>query len=87
VLYVGSSNFAGWYLAQANETACSRHLFGLVSEQCRHSLIARQVEKEVLSACAAPQRGSSSPPTIDSRGPTVMVCVKCTVAWLHQGNV
>ena len=32
VLYVGSSNFAGWHIAQANE-APSRPFLGLVSEQ------------------------------------------------------
>ena len=30
VLYVGSSNFAGWHLAQANEAAAKRHFLGLV---------------------------------------------------------
>src|SRR5829696_7901557 len=30
VLYVGSSNFAGWHLAQAQELARSRHFLGLV---------------------------------------------------------
>src|SRR5512147_2063446 len=33
VLYVGSSNFAGWQLVQANAAAGARHLLGLVSEQ------------------------------------------------------
>src|SRR6516225_6599377 len=33
VLYVGSSNFAGWHIAQANEAAARRHSLGLVSEQ------------------------------------------------------
>ena len=33
VIYVGSSNFAGWHLAQANEAAKSRFFLGLVSEQ------------------------------------------------------
>jgi len=32
VIYVGSSNFAGWHIAQAQETAKSRHFMGLVSE-------------------------------------------------------
>ncbi len=30
ILYVGSSNFAGWHIAQANEIARSRHFLGLV---------------------------------------------------------
>jgi aryl-alcohol dehydrogenase-like predicted oxidoreductase len=32
ILYVGSSNFAGWHLAQAQEMAARRHFMGLVSE-------------------------------------------------------
>jgi aryl-alcohol dehydrogenase-like predicted oxidoreductase len=51
VLYVGSSNFAGWHIAQSNEVARSRHLLGLVSEQCKYSLLTRHVEMEVLPAC------------------------------------
>src|SRR3954468_19315885 len=30
VIYVGSSNFAGWHIAQANEAARARHFIGLV---------------------------------------------------------
>jgi aryl-alcohol dehydrogenase-like predicted oxidoreductase len=33
ILYVGSSNFAGWHIAQAQEAARARHFMGLVSEQ------------------------------------------------------
>ncbi|HWE63571.1 MAG TPA: aldo/keto reductase, partial [Chloroflexota bacterium] len=33
ILYTGSSNFAGWHIAQANEQARERHFMGLVSEQ------------------------------------------------------
>src|SRR4029450_13418580 len=33
VVYVGSSNFAGWHIAQACETARARHGFGLAREQ------------------------------------------------------
>jgi aryl-alcohol dehydrogenase-like predicted oxidoreductase len=53
IVYVGSSNFAGWHIAQANEAAKSRHFVGLVSEQCKYSLIERTVELEVLPACEA----------------------------------
>jgi NDP-hexose C3-ketoreductase / dTDP-4-oxo-2-deoxy-alpha-D-pentos-2-ene 2,3-reductase len=53
VLYVGSSNFAGWHIAQANETARARHFLGLASEQSVYNLIKRTVELEVLPACAA----------------------------------
>src|SRR5258708_4005772 len=51
VLYVGSSNFAGWHIAQANEAAKSRHFMGLVCEQTRYNLICRTPELEVIPAC------------------------------------
>lgn len=51
VLYVGSSNFAGWHIAQAQEAARSRHFLGLVSEQSLYNLADRSVELEVLPAC------------------------------------
>ncbi len=51
VLYVGSSNFAGWHIAQANEAAKARHFMGLVSEQSLYNLNARMVELEVIPAC------------------------------------
>lgn len=53
VLYVGSSNFAGWHIARANEAAKSRHFLGLVSEQSLYNLLDRTVELEVLPACEA----------------------------------
>jgi aryl-alcohol dehydrogenase-like predicted oxidoreductase len=53
VLYVGSSNFAAWHLAQANEAAARRHFLGIVSEQSLYNLSARTIELEVLPACRA----------------------------------
>ena len=50
VIYVGSSNFAGWNIAQAQETARRRHLQGLVSEQSLYNLMERRIEMEVLPA-------------------------------------
>jgi NDP-hexose 2,3-enoyl reductase len=50
VRYVGSSNFAGWHLVQAQESADRRHFLGLVSEQCIYNLLTRHVELEVLPA-------------------------------------
>ncbi|RPE74897.1 MULTISPECIES: aldo/keto reductase [unclassified Frondihabitans] len=50
ILYAGSSNFAGWHIAQAQEAAKSRHFLGLVSEQSLYNLIARDIELEVLPA-------------------------------------
>ncbi|MGA9776539.1 MAG: aldo/keto reductase [Candidatus Dormiibacterota bacterium] len=51
VIYVGSSNFAGWHLAKAQERARARNFTGLVSEQSLYNLMDRQVELEVLPAC------------------------------------
>jgi len=53
ISYVGSSNFAGWTVAQANEAAASRHFLGLVSEQSLYNLAERTVELEVIPACEA----------------------------------
>lgn len=51
ILYVGSSNFAGWHIAKAQESARRRGFFGLVSEQSHYNLLTRAVELEVLPAC------------------------------------
>jgi aryl-alcohol dehydrogenase-like predicted oxidoreductase len=53
ILYVGSSNFAGWHIAQANDAAAARHLLGLVSEQSLYNLMTRDIELEVLPAARA----------------------------------
>lgn len=53
VIYVGSSNFAGWHIAQAQCAAQQRHFMGLVSEQSLYNLNARTVELEVVPACQA----------------------------------
>ena len=53
VLYVGSSNFAGWHLVRAQEMAKSRHFLGLVSEQSLYNLNDRMIELEVIPACEA----------------------------------
>lgn len=50
VLYVGSSNFPGWSIAQANESAARRGMLGLVSEQCLYNLAERRAEMEVIPA-------------------------------------
>lgn len=50
VLYVGSSNFAGWDIAQAQEKAAARGMFGLVTEQSVYNLLERTVELEVVPA-------------------------------------
>jgi aryl-alcohol dehydrogenase-like predicted oxidoreductase len=53
VLYAGSSNFAGWNIAQAQEQAAARRFMGLVSEQSLYNLSARMIELEVIPACRA----------------------------------
>ncbi|MBK8836295.1 MAG: aldo/keto reductase [Anaerolineae bacterium] len=53
VIYIGSSNFAGWHIARANGIAASRHFLGLVSEQSLYNLNARMIELEVIPACQA----------------------------------
>ena len=50
IIYVGSSNFAAWHIAQANDTAAARGFFGLVSEQSIYNLLVREIELEVLPA-------------------------------------
>jgi aryl-alcohol dehydrogenase-like predicted oxidoreductase len=51
VIYVGSSNFAGFHIAKAQAEAEKRNFMGLVSEQCMYNLCKRTVELEVLPAC------------------------------------
>jgi aryl-alcohol dehydrogenase-like predicted oxidoreductase len=51
VVYVGSSNFAGWDIATACQEAARRGMSGLVSEQSVYNLNARTVELEVIPAC------------------------------------
>jgi aryl-alcohol dehydrogenase-like predicted oxidoreductase len=50
VLYIGSSNFAGWHLARANEIAHARNFLGLASEQSVYNLKTRTIELEVIPA-------------------------------------
>ncbi len=51
IVYVGSSNFAGWDIATACQEARRRHLTGLVCEQSKYSLETRTIELEVIPAC------------------------------------
>ena len=51
ILYVGSSNFAGWHIVKAQEAAKARHFMGLVCEQSLYSLNDRMIELEVIPAC------------------------------------
>lgn len=51
IIYVGSSNFAGWDIATACMAAGMRHRQGLVSEQSVYNLDNRMIELEVVPAC------------------------------------
>jgi aryl-alcohol dehydrogenase-like predicted oxidoreductase len=51
VVYIGSSNFAGHHLVQAQWAASLRNFMGLVSEQSLYNLNARMIELEVVPAC------------------------------------
>lgn len=51
IIYVGSSNFAGWDIATANEEARKRNLLGLISEQSKYNLFNRKIEREMVLAC------------------------------------
>lgn len=51
VVYVGSSNFAGWDIATACQEAWQRGRLGLVSEQSIYHLDNRMIELEVIPAC------------------------------------
>jgi aryl-alcohol dehydrogenase-like predicted oxidoreductase len=51
VRYVGSSNLAGWQVAQADQLAAGRSRF--VSAQNEYSLLDRRAEAELVPACEA----------------------------------
>jgi aryl-alcohol dehydrogenase-like predicted oxidoreductase len=51
IVYVGSSNFAGWDIATANQVASRLNMVGLVSEQSVYNLDNRMVELEVVPSC------------------------------------
>ena len=53
VIYIGSSNFAAWNIAEANCLASQRNSLGLVSEQSIYNLRNRHIELEVIPACKA----------------------------------
>ncbi len=51
IIYIGSSNFAGWDIATACETASKKNMLGLVSEQSKYNLFNRFIEREMIPAC------------------------------------
>lgn len=55
IVYSGSSNFAGWHIASAQEAARNRGTLGLVSEQSAYNLLRRDIETELLPAARSNQ--------------------------------
>lgn len=53
VRYLGCSNYFGWQISQANGLAERLGLHRFVSAQHMYSLLRRDVEREILPACAA----------------------------------
>ncbi|HEY6745345.1 MAG TPA: aldo/keto reductase [Mycobacteriales bacterium] len=53
VRYVGSSNFAGWQVAQADHVAAGLGAERFVSAQNEYSLLDRRAEAELVPACEA----------------------------------
>ncbi|MCV2438645.1 aldo/keto reductase [Paucibacter sp. DJ2R-2] len=51
IVYNGSSNFAGWDIATANQEADKRGMHGLIAEQSIYSLVNRTIELEVIPSC------------------------------------
>ena len=66
ILYAGSSNFAGWHIADAQAAAAQRNLMGLVSEQSLYNLLVRDIELEVVPA--AEHYGLGHHPLVTSSG-------------------
>lgn len=53
VRYLGCSNFYGWQIVKANAVADRLGLTRLVSSQHLYNLLRRDIEREILGACAA----------------------------------
>jgi len=53
VRYIGNSNYAGWQVATAAAAAKAEHLEPFVSAQNQYNLLQRDIERELIPACAA----------------------------------
>lgn len=51
ILYTGLSNFTGWQIQKAVNTAAALGLAGPVSVQPQYSLLVREIEWEIIPAC------------------------------------
>jgi aryl-alcohol dehydrogenase-like predicted oxidoreductase len=52
VRYIGSSNFAGWQIADADWIARTQHQARFVSAQNHYNLLHRDAEREIIPSCA-----------------------------------
>jgi 1-deoxyxylulose-5-phosphate synthase len=53
IRYLGCSNFYGWQIARTNGIAALKNYEPLISAQHLYNLLRRDIEREVLPACAA----------------------------------
>jgi aryl-alcohol dehydrogenase-like predicted oxidoreductase len=53
IRYIGSSNFAGWQVADADWTSRTHRLERFISAQNNYNLIERDIEADVVPACEA----------------------------------
>jgi aryl-alcohol dehydrogenase-like predicted oxidoreductase len=53
IRYIGSSNFAGWQLADAEWTSRTHQLERFISAQNNYNLLEREIEADVTPACEA----------------------------------
>ena len=51
VRYIGSSNFAGWQVAEAASISHANHFAPYISAQNQYNLLDRRVERELVPAC------------------------------------
>ena len=51
VRYIGSSNFAGWQIADADWIARTQHQARFVSAQNHYNLLQRDAEQEIIPSC------------------------------------
>ena len=67
ILYVGSSNFAGWHLAQAQEAALARSSPAWSASSPSTTCVTRDIEREVIPAAEAYGIGGTRLVTAASR--------------------
>lgn len=53
IRYIGTSNFAGWQIVEAQWAAKIQRTVSFISEQPQYNVLKREVEKDIAQACAA----------------------------------